>query len=76
MSVYITDYVTNPDLETEVLGNLISESKETAEVLLVWHQEINASYLGQFKNLKGVVNLLANPFEDRAISTKNQSDRK
>ncbi|MDC0206565.1 lactate dehydrogenase [Nitrospinae bacterium] len=55
MSVYITDYITNPDIETEVLGNIISKSKETAEVILVWHQVINASYLSHFHNLKGIV---------------------
>ncbi len=55
MSVYITDYVSNPDIEKIVLPGLISQCKETAEVLLVWHQKINSDYLGQFPNLKGVV---------------------
>ena len=40
MTVYITDYIQNPDIEKNVQGLKISKNKETAEVLLVWHQAI------------------------------------
>ena len=55
MSVYITDYVSNPDIEEIVLPGLITQCKETAEVLLVWHQKIDSNYLDQFPKLKGIV---------------------
>ena len=55
MSVYITDYIENPDLENQALDNQISDSKENAEVLLVWHEIINKEFLDSFPNLKGVV---------------------
>ncbi len=55
MSVYITDYVSDPYIEVEILPGLISQCKETAEVLLVWHKKIDSKYLSQFPNLKGVV---------------------
>jgi len=55
-SVYITDYIETPDLEGEVLGTLLtSNPSEQVQVLLVWHQQINADYLARFPNLKGVV---------------------
>lgn len=54
--VYITDYVDNPTIEKEVLGDaLASEKNENIEVLLVWHEHITESYIAQFPNLKGVV---------------------
>jgi lactate dehydrogenase-like 2-hydroxyacid dehydrogenase len=55
MSVYITDYIENPDIERYILGDLLSKNKETAEVILVWHQKIDTDYLNLFPNLKGVV---------------------
>jgi len=55
VSVYITDYVDNPDIEREVLGDIVSQDKNTAEVLLVWHQRIDKEYLDLFPSLKGVV---------------------
>lgn len=54
--VYITDYVDNPTFERDVLGTQISTKRHAdAEVLLVWHQKIDAEYLDQFPKLKGVV---------------------
>jgi len=54
--VYITDYVSNPDLEADVLGDsLCSNQSESIEVLLVWHQRIDKDYLNRFPNLTGVV---------------------
>jgi len=55
MTVYITDYIQNPDIEKNVQGLKISKNKETAEVLLVWHQAITKEYLKDFPKLKGVV---------------------
>jgi C-terminal binding protein len=55
-SVYITDYVSNPDLEREVLREaLSSDPHEGIEVLIVWHDTINEEYLSRFPNLKAVV---------------------
>ena len=55
-NVYITDYIENADLEAEVLGSLLaSQPSELVEVLLVWHEHINAAYLDRFPSLKGVV---------------------
>lgn len=54
--VYITDYIANPDLERKVLGDLlVSTPQEDVEVLLVWHQKIDAAYMNRFPRLKGVV---------------------
>lgn len=55
MSVYITDYIQNPNLESRVLNDRITKNKKDAEVLLVWHQIINNQFLNNFPNLKGVV---------------------
>lgn len=54
--VYITDYFKVQDVEREILGDNLSDMPtEEVEVLLVWHEEINESYIKQFPNLKGVV---------------------
>lgn len=55
--VFITDYVTDPTIEKEILGeNLSSASdKSMVEVLLVWHQHINKEYIDSFPKLKGIV---------------------
>jgi C-terminal binding protein len=54
--VFITDYIDNPDVEKKILGSNLSATKsKEIEVLLVWHEKINAEYLDQFPNLKGVV---------------------
>ena len=55
MSVYITDYILNSDLENEILLGGITTNKEEAIVMLVWHQKIDKEYLSQFPNLKGIV---------------------
>ena len=55
-SVYITDYISNPQIEKGILGDrLSSEANEYVEVLLVWHQLIDDAFLEQFPRLKGVV---------------------
>ena len=54
--VYITDYVKDPDIEAEVLGNRLANNlSRDIEVLLVWHQKVNKEYVSQFPNLRGVV---------------------
>jgi lactate dehydrogenase-like 2-hydroxyacid dehydrogenase len=54
--VYITDYVADPAIEREVLGAALAEEPaEDVEVLLVWHERIDAAYLERFPNVRGVV---------------------
>ena len=54
--VSITDYIKNPSIEKEVLGDQVSlETGNDTEILLVWHQRIDAQYLDKFPKLKGVV---------------------
>lgn len=54
--VFITDYVDDPYLEREILGDLLSSSKhQDIEYLLVWHEKIDEQYLSQFPKIKGIV---------------------
>ncbi|WP_320034348.1 C-terminal binding protein [Halarcobacter sp.] len=54
--VYITDKITNPDIEKEVLGDEISpELHEGIEVLLVWHKKITNEFIDSLPNLKAMV---------------------
>jgi C-terminal binding protein len=54
--VFITDYIDEPNLEQEVLGNSVSiEKNSDTEVLLVWHEHIDGRYLDQFPKIKGVI---------------------
>jgi phosphoglycerate dehydrogenase-like enzyme len=54
--VFITDYVTDPTLEREVLGDALATApSEDVEVLLVWHEQIDGAYLERFPNVLGVV---------------------
>lgn len=54
--VYITDKITNPDIEKEVLGDEISsELHENIEVLLVWHKKISNEFINKLPNLKAMV---------------------
>ena len=59
--IYITDYVDNPDIELEVIGNKLCSFKDKSiehskiTVLLVWHLEINKDILDKFPNLKAIV---------------------
>lgn len=55
MSIFITDYISKPDLESKILSGALTDNKEVAEVLLVWHQKIDEAYLNQFPKLKGIV---------------------
>lgn len=54
--VFITDYVEDPYIEKEVLGELLSDKlHENIEAVLVWHEHINKAYIDQLPNLKAVV---------------------
>jgi C-terminal binding protein len=54
--VFITDYVTDPSIEREVLGDALTMTpSEDVEVLLVWHERIDENYVSRFPRLKGVV---------------------
>ena len=54
--VYITDYIPNPDIEKEILNEVLSEDLHNRiEVLLVWHECIDKKYIDQFPKLKGIV---------------------
>lgn len=54
--IYITDYIRDPSIELSILGDKLAlVPSEEVEVLLVWHQAIDAEYIKQFPRLKGVV---------------------
>jgi C-terminal binding protein len=55
-NVFITDYINNPRIEKEILGDhLCSRPSKEIEYLLVWHRKINKEFLNSFPNLKGIV---------------------
>ena len=54
--VYITDYVDNPNIEKDVLGeDLGPKLNEDTEVIIVWHEHITKEYIDKLPNLKGIV---------------------
>ncbi|WP_428023149.1 C-terminal binding protein [Arcobacter sp.] len=54
--VYITDKITDPYIEKEVLGDEISlELHDDIEVLLVWHKKISNEYIDKLPKLKALV---------------------
>lgn len=54
--VLITDYVTDPDVEREILGDaLATEPSDDIEVLLVWHERIDDAYLEKLPGVRGIV---------------------
>ncbi|WP_024953606.1 C-terminal binding protein [Sulfurospirillum arcachonense] len=54
--VYITDKITDPYIEKEVLGDVISDTlHEGIEVLLVWHKKIPNEFIDKLPNLKAMV---------------------
>lgn len=54
--IAITDYIDSPDIEKEVLGDLVSmEVTDDTEVLLVWHTVIDKEFMDNYPNLKGIV---------------------
>jgi lactate dehydrogenase-like 2-hydroxyacid dehydrogenase len=55
-SVYITDYIDSPDIEKEILGDqLANKLDKNIEVILVWHERIDQTYIDNLPNLKGIV---------------------
>jgi D-3-phosphoglycerate dehydrogenase len=55
-SVYITDYIDNPNIERSILGDRLSQHLgEETRVILVWHERIDDAFLDKAPNLKGVV---------------------
>ncbi|WP_164969770.1 C-terminal binding protein [Arcobacter sp. F2176] len=54
--VFITDKITDPYIEKEVLGDELStELHEDIEVLLVWHKKITNEYIDKLPNLKALI---------------------
>ncbi len=54
--IYITDYIENPEIETSILGDQLSHKiNDSIEVILVWHEEINKSFIDKLPNLKGII---------------------
>ena len=54
--VYITDYVTDPWIERDILGSDVACAlTPDVEVLLVWHQRIDAAYLDKVPRLRAIV---------------------
>jgi C-terminal binding protein len=54
--VFITDYVTDPSIERDVLGDALTATpSDDVEVLLVWHERIDDAYVDRFPRLRGVV---------------------
>jgi lactate dehydrogenase-like 2-hydroxyacid dehydrogenase len=54
--VLITDYISEPDIEREILGDaLASAPADDVEVLLVWHERIDERYLARFPRVRAVV---------------------
>jgi len=55
--VFITDRITNPIIEQEILGDyLVNDIKnKNITILLVWHQIIDKDYLDKFQNIKLII---------------------
>jgi D-3-phosphoglycerate dehydrogenase len=54
--VYITDYIEYPNIEIELLGDELSnEINDSIEIILVWHEKINKSFIDKLPNLKGII---------------------
>ena len=50
---WITDYIDDPSIERQILADeLASEPSDEIEVLLVWHEDVGASYIDRFPRLK------------------------
>jgi lactate dehydrogenase-like 2-hydroxyacid dehydrogenase len=53
--IAITDFITDPVIEREILGDLVSANVDNeTEVLLVWHEKIDGEYIGKLPKLKAV----------------------
>jgi len=55
-TVFITDRITNPNIEKKILGSHLSDtSNEETEVLLVWNNRVDAPLIDRMPNLKGII---------------------
>lgn len=53
--VAITDYITHPDIEKNILGELVGfDLGDDTKALLVWHQKIDVDILNKVPNLVGI----------------------
>jgi len=55
--VFITDRISNPTIEREILGDEVTlqPNKSKVEVLMVWHQIVDKNLIDQFPNLKSII---------------------
>lgn len=54
--VFITDRIQNPDIEVDILKHDVSTKEDlNAEVLLVWHQVVDAEYMDRFRKLRSII---------------------
>ncbi len=54
--VYITDKISDPYIEKEILGDELSDTlHEDIEVLLVWHKKITKEFIDKLPKLKAMV---------------------
>lgn len=54
--VSITDHIQSPVIEQQILGSHLSKTVDyQSTILLVWHENINSSYLDKFPLLKAIV---------------------
>ncbi len=80
--IAITDYFTEPDVEREILGDLVgTHPGPETEVLLVWHDHITGDYVDRLPALRGVQrygvgydNLDLPTLEQRGIIACNNPD--
>ncbi len=80
--IAITDYISTPDLEAEILGDLVgNEVADDTEVLLVWHDQIDEAYIKNLPKLRAVQrygvgydNLDLSLFKRRGIAACNNPD--
>tara|TARA_B100000963_G_scaffold359679_1_gene387733 strand:+ start:6079 stop:7026 length:948 start_codon:yes stop_codon:yes gene_type:complete len=55
-TVFITDYISSPDIEFDILENYLSNKiSEEIQYILVWHEEIDKKFIDSLPNLKGIV---------------------
>lgn len=85
--IYLTDKVTNPDIERALIGDKLSTFMDEqvdfslVKVILVWHEHVDSSFLDNFPNLTSVVRygvgyerIDLNACRARRISVANNPD--
>jgi len=54
--IYITDRITNPNIERKILRDSLTQNKnDKIEILLVWHKIIDKDYLNMFPYVKLII---------------------